>query len=85
VRKKPAWWDWEVELSDHLLDRMGDRQFSELDLRAMMDRATSVRRDYEPGRWVVLTHMTRRRWEIIVEPDAESRTLFVVTAYPVSR
>ncbi len=34
----PEWWDWELELSPHLLKRMADRGFSELDLRAMLDR-----------------------------------------------
>ena len=31
----PAWWDWELELTAHVLKRMVDRRFSEVDLRSM--------------------------------------------------
>jgi len=33
----PEWWDWELDLSPHLLERMVDRGFSEVDLRRMME------------------------------------------------
>jgi hypothetical protein len=33
----PEWWTWELELSPHLLRRMLDRGFSEVDLRIMME------------------------------------------------
>ncbi len=36
----PEWWDWELELSPHLLKRMEDRQFNEVDLRTMLHRAS---------------------------------------------
>jgi hypothetical protein len=32
----PDWWDWELELSPHLLKRMTDRRFTEIDLRRML-------------------------------------------------
>ena len=35
----PDWWNFELELSSHLLKRMVDRDFTEVDLRAMLDRA----------------------------------------------
>ena len=41
----PAWWDWEIELSPHLLKRMVDRRFTEVDLRRMLERATGYRED----------------------------------------
>ena len=28
----PHWWDWELDLTPHLLKRMEDRDFNELDL-----------------------------------------------------
>lgn len=84
MKRRPDWWDWELELSPHLLKRMADRDFTELDVRSMLHRATRVRRDVEPGRWIASTHRRRRRWEVIVEPDLEVQVLTVITAYPVS-
>jgi len=81
----PEWWDWELELSPHLLKRMVDRRFSETDLRLMMEDATGLREDDEPGRWLVETWHASRPWEIVVEPDREDRLLVVITAYPVER
>lgn len=80
----PAWWDWELELSAHLLERMVDRHFSETDLRSMMESASGYHADEtEPGRWVVESTHESRPWEVIVEPDEADRVLVVITAYPV--
>ena len=35
----PEWWEWDLELSSHLLKRMVDRDFNEPDLRAMLETA----------------------------------------------
>jgi hypothetical protein len=80
---EPAWWSWEPELSPHLLKRMVDRQFNEVDLRAMLENSDSFRSDIEPGRWIVETQHGRRRWEVIVEPLVAESILLVITAYPV--
>ena len=79
----PSWWDWELELSSHLLKRMLDRDFSEVDLRSMMEQAVGLHSDIEPGRWVVQAQRGSERWEVIVEPDAVERLLVVITAYPL--
>lgn len=42
TREWPSWWDWELEFSPHLLKRMIDRQFSEVDLRRMLEHATGL-------------------------------------------
>jgi len=84
MKRRPGWWDWELEISPHLLKRMADRDFTELDVRSMLQDATRVRPDVAPGRWIVSTHRRRRRWEVIVEPDPEVQVLIVITAYPVS-
>ena len=55
MMQPPAWWSWEIELSDHLLLRMAQRDFNETDLRAMLQDATGVIPDAEPGRWFVTT------------------------------
>ena len=63
---------------------MVDRDFTEVDLRRMLEQATKLREDIVAGRWIVKTWHARQPWEVIVEPDEEIRLLIVVTAYPVS-
>jgi Domain of unknown function (DUF4258) len=83
ARRWPEWWQWELELSPHLLKRMVDRRFTEVDLRRMLEVAQRYRKDMVEHRWVVMTRHRRRRWEIVVEPDWDARLLVVVTAYPI--
>ncbi len=70
-------------MSPHVLKRMIDREFTEVDLRLMLDVVASIKPDMVAGRWVLSTHFRKRRWEVIVEPDFESKRLVVITAYPV--
>lgn len=56
----PEWWDWELEFSSHVEMRMVDRDFNEIDLRVMYDRAVSYRHDSVPGRWVIKTKHRRQ-------------------------
>ena len=79
----PEWWEWELELSPHLLKRMGDRRFTEIDLRRMLARASRYREGVVEGRWTIETRQHSKPWEVIVEPDWERQLLVVVTAYPV--
>lgn len=79
----PDWWDWELELTPHLIKRMRDREFSEADLRAMLHEPDNLRPDIEPGRWVAETRHERSPWEVILEPDQKPELLVVITAYPV--
>lgn len=81
----PDWWQWDIELTPHLLKRMVEREFNELDLRTMLQYATGLREDAMPGRWVIVARHRRRTWEIIVEPDEVEQVVVVVTAYPVDR
>jgi hypothetical protein len=81
--KRPDWWDWEIELTPHIEKRMEDRDFTEVDLRAMMERASAIRPDVVEGRWVVEARYRRKRWEIIVEPDETGRLIVAITAYTV--
>ena len=82
-RRWPEWWNWELEIIPHLLKRMGDRRFTEVDVRRMLHVTYRLRRDIEPGRWVALTRHRGARWEVILEPDREAEILVVITAYPV--
>ena len=79
------WWEWELELTTHLENRMEDRDFTEIDLREMMERAQSYHPDVEEGRWIIETRHQKRTWHVIVEPDPDVHILVVITAYPVTR
>ena len=81
--KWPQWWQWELEVSSHIENRMEDRTFSEIVLRAMLHDATGYRSDIVEGRWVIETRHGGAPWEVVVEPDSDDKTLVAVTAYPV--
>lgn len=79
----PRWWDWNLEITPHVMKRMVDRQFSEIDLRRMMQAASGYRSDFVEGRFIIETTHRRCRWHVVVEPDEEVSLLVVVTAYRV--
>ncbi len=79
----PEWWQWELELSPHLLERMIDRGFSEIELRQMLESATGYSQSFDLSRFVVASRHDGRVWNVIVEPDETEHQLIVVTAYPV--
>lgn len=81
----PKWWDWELELSSHVEKRMEDRDFTEIELRGMLDVADGYRADVVAGRWLIETKHGGRRWEVIVEPDPAAELVVVITAYPEER
>ena len=83
VKTWPAWWHWELEFVPHLLKRMVDRDFDEVQLRLMLERAIRYRPDVVDGRFTIETHHANRNWEVIVEPDDADELLVVITAYPV--
>jgi len=64
--------------------RLIKREFTETQLRRMMEHATGFDRDYKEGRWVIEVRLRRADWEIIVEPIPEEEILEVVTAYEVA-
>jgi len=45
----PSWGDWELELSSHLLRRLAEGAFSEVDLRPMLHNALGYLPDVEEG------------------------------------
>lgn len=83
TRQWPSWWTWELELTAHLLKRMEDRGFNEVELRRMLEHAPDHHPDITEGRFVIETRHAAQVWEVIVEPDHERHLLVVVTAYPV--
>ncbi|PON12900.1 hypothetical protein C2W62_37190 [Candidatus Entotheonella serta] len=64
---------------------MVDRDFTEVDLRTMLENAGSYRADRVEGRWLIDTRHRRQPWHVIVEPDPIESLLVVITAYPVDR
>ena len=82
-RSWPQWWEWELEFTPHLIKRMEDRGFNETDLREMLHRSRTFKKDIVEGRWIISTRHGRCAWEIIVEPDDIENLLIIVTAYPV--
>lgn len=79
---RPVWWSWDLEISAHVLKRMADRGFDEVDLRTMLHDPSRTDEDWVEGRWVVESHHHGRVWHVILEPDENERVLVVVTAYP---
>ena len=55
ARQWPEWWEWELELSPHILKRLVERNFTEVELRKMLNAASDFRPDYLEGRWVIMT------------------------------
>jgi hypothetical protein len=56
----------------------------EVDVRAMLERATRYEPSVVEGRFMIHSVHRQRPWIVIVEPDAEARLLVVVTVYEVS-
>lgn len=82
ARRWPHWWTWEIDLSPHLLRRMEDRRFTEIELRRMLDVASGLEPDTIEGRWAIQTRFRQRPWRVVVEPEESTRLLVIVTAYP---
>jgi len=80
----PEWWSWELSFTGHVEMRMEQRGVTEVEVRAMLDRATGFRPSAIEERFVVDVHHQTRAWIVIVEPDDEARLLVVVTVYEVS-
>jgi hypothetical protein len=77
----PEWWQWELDMTPHLLKRMVDRNFNEVDLREMLDGAQSFRGSTTEGRYVVSCRLHGQTWDVVVEPDEATQSLMIVTAY----
>ena len=77
----PEWWEWELELTPHVEKRTEDRDFTEVDLRQMLENAQGFRPDVIEGRFVVETRFRGQPWEVVVEPDDVEHLLVIVTAF----
>ena len=77
----PEWWRWELAFTSHVRRRMTERGFSETNLREMLTDAEGFVPDIEPGRQAILTRWHGGAWKVIVEPNAVTEHLVVITAY----
>lgn len=80
----PEWWSWELSFTGHVEMRMEQRGVTEVEVRAMLERATGVRSSAVEERFVVDVRHESRSWIVVVEPDADAKLLVVVTVYEVS-
>ena len=78
----PDWWNWDLAFTSHVELRMEEREFTELELRRMIDLATSITPGRVPGRFLVATRFQGTPWSIVLEPDSDERLVYVVTAFP---
>jgi hypothetical protein len=77
----PSWWHWDFELSTHVEQRMHERGITEVELRAMLDRATTLEPSVLAGRFVACCKHRGRPWRIVLEPDTAAACVVVVTVY----
>ena len=81
----PEWWNWELSFTAHAELRMEQRGVTEVDVRAMLERATRYEPSVVEGRFMIHAVHQQRPWIVIVEPDVDARLLVVVTPYEVSQ
>jgi hypothetical protein len=84
MRTFPEWWNWDLSFTGHAELRMEQRGVTEVEVRAMLERATGFEPSAVEGRFMIQTQRQQAPWVVIVEPDAEARLLVVVTVYEVS-
>ena len=80
-KHNPEWWDWELVFSGHAERRMEERGVSEVEVRTMLKRRTSVEAKAAEGRFTVRASHKSSSWVVIVEPDLDATMLVVVTVY----
>lgn len=77
----PEWWDWELAFTGHVELRMEQRDVTEVELRSMLQRASSYSPSVVEGRFMIETTHRGRPWIVVVEPDPDERLLVIVTVY----
>jgi hypothetical protein len=80
----PDWWHWDLSFTSHAELRMEQRGVTELDVRAMLEKATAFVPNIVEGRFMIDVRHRQNPWIVIVEPDLDARLLVVVTVYEVS-
>ena len=81
----PEWWNWALSFTGHAELRMEQRGVTEVEVRAMLEKVMGFEPNVGAGRFMIHVRHLQSPWIVIVEPDAETRRLVVVTVYEVSR
>ncbi len=81
----PEWWNWELSFTSHAELRMEQREVTEVEVRAMLERARSFEPNAAAGRFMIHVQHQQQPWIVIVEPDIDANLLVVVTVYEVSQ
>ena len=81
----PEWWNWELSFTGHAELRMAQRSVTEVDVRAMLEPATTYEPSVVEGRFMIHVRHREHPWVVIVEPDVEAKLLVIVTVYEVSK
>ena len=77
----PEWWDWELLFLPHAKRRLEKRDLTELEVRAMLQRANRYEPDPIEWRYRIPVRHRRQRWIVVVEPNERLKMLVVVTVY----
>ena len=80
----PEWWSWALSFTGHAELRMEQRGVTEVEVRAMLERAARFEPNVVEGRFMIHVRHLESSWIVIVEPDADAKLLVVVTVYGVS-
>ncbi len=83
--ERPEWWEWELDFVSHAEDRMEDRGFSELEVRAMLSDATAIGPSRRARRWLISSRLHGAPWTVVVEPNIHDQVIYVITAFPRNR
>ncbi|MGH9418969.1 MAG: DUF4258 domain-containing protein [Thermoanaerobaculia bacterium] len=81
----PEWWSWDLSFTGHAELRIEQRAVTEVEVRAILERATGFEASVVEGRFMVHTRRGQSPRVVIVEPDAEANLLVIVTVYEVSQ
>ena len=81
----PEWWNWGPSFTGHAELSMEQRGVTEVEVRAMLEKARGFEPNVVEGRFMIHTRRLQSPWVVIVEPDADAKLLVVVTVYEVSQ
>jgi hypothetical protein len=70
-------------VGNHAELRMEQRGVTELEVHAMLEKATAFEPNVVEGRFMIHVRHLRHQWIVIVEPDTDAKLLVVVTLYEV--
>ncbi len=77
----PELWTWDLSFTGHAEMRMEQRGVTEVDLRAMLERATAFDPTVVNGRFVMHVRHKQRPWLVIVESDMDAKRQEGFTEY----